>query len=175
MALWNWPKCPQYMQRTWWQTMATQHTGIQLLYFLGIIHDKSALVNVMRRIHTGDRKLLTMPIKMLPCVSRISNTVTVCTQHTGNHLTNRGPATHGCHNVNKRGQHLPVWRQAIIWINVVLLLIAPLGTILVKWNQNTAISKQINVKISFAKWQLSFLSLPQCINTLMPPFFRRHC
>ena len=28
MALWMWPKCPQYMQRTWWQTVATQHTGL---------------------------------------------------------------------------------------------------------------------------------------------------
>ena len=27
MALWKWPKCPPYMQRTWWQTVATQHTG----------------------------------------------------------------------------------------------------------------------------------------------------
>ena len=28
MALWKRPKCPQYMQRTWWQTVATQHTGL---------------------------------------------------------------------------------------------------------------------------------------------------
>ena len=28
MALWKWSKCPQYMQRTWWQTVATQHTGL---------------------------------------------------------------------------------------------------------------------------------------------------
>ena len=28
MALWKWPKWPQYMQRTWWQTVATQHTGL---------------------------------------------------------------------------------------------------------------------------------------------------
>ena len=28
MALWKWPKCPQYMQPTWWQTVATQHTGL---------------------------------------------------------------------------------------------------------------------------------------------------
>ena len=28
MALWTWLKCPQYMQRTWWQTVATQHTGL---------------------------------------------------------------------------------------------------------------------------------------------------
>ena len=28
IALWKWPKCPQYMQRTWWQTVATQHTGL---------------------------------------------------------------------------------------------------------------------------------------------------
>ena len=27
MALWKWPKCPQYIQQTWWQTVATQHTG----------------------------------------------------------------------------------------------------------------------------------------------------
>ena len=28
MALWKWPKCPQYMQRTRWQTVATQHTEL---------------------------------------------------------------------------------------------------------------------------------------------------
>ena len=28
MTPWKWPKCPQYMQRTWWQTVATQHTGL---------------------------------------------------------------------------------------------------------------------------------------------------
>ena len=28
MALWKWPKCPQYMQWTWWQTVATQHMGL---------------------------------------------------------------------------------------------------------------------------------------------------
>ena len=28
MALWKWPKCPQYIQRNWWQTVATQHTGL---------------------------------------------------------------------------------------------------------------------------------------------------
>ena len=28
MALWKWPKCPQYMQRTWRQTATTQHTGL---------------------------------------------------------------------------------------------------------------------------------------------------
>ena len=28
MALWKWPKCPQYTQRTCWQTVATQHTGL---------------------------------------------------------------------------------------------------------------------------------------------------
>ena len=27
MALWKWPKCSQYMKRTWWQTVATQHSG----------------------------------------------------------------------------------------------------------------------------------------------------
>ena len=31
MALWKWPKCPQCMQRTWWQTVATQHTGLTWL------------------------------------------------------------------------------------------------------------------------------------------------
>ena len=28
MALWKWPKCPQYMPRFWWQTVATQHMGL---------------------------------------------------------------------------------------------------------------------------------------------------
>ena len=28
MALWKWPKCPGYIQRTWWQTVATQHPGL---------------------------------------------------------------------------------------------------------------------------------------------------
>ena len=31
MALWKSLKCPQYMQRTWWQTVATQHAGLTLL------------------------------------------------------------------------------------------------------------------------------------------------
>ena len=26
MALWKCPKCPHFMQRTWWQTVATHHT-----------------------------------------------------------------------------------------------------------------------------------------------------
>ena len=30
VVLWKWPKCPQYMQRTWWQTVATQHKGLGL-------------------------------------------------------------------------------------------------------------------------------------------------
>ena len=28
MALWKWPKCPEYMQRTWRQTVETQHSGL---------------------------------------------------------------------------------------------------------------------------------------------------
>ena len=32
VALSKWPKCPQYMQGTWWQTVATQHTGLRVLY-----------------------------------------------------------------------------------------------------------------------------------------------
>ena len=28
IALWKRPKCPKYIQRTWWQTVATQHTGL---------------------------------------------------------------------------------------------------------------------------------------------------
>ena len=31
MALWKWAKSPQYMQRTWWQTVATQYTGLTKL------------------------------------------------------------------------------------------------------------------------------------------------
>ena len=31
MALWKWPKYPQNMQWTWWQTVATQHTGLTYL------------------------------------------------------------------------------------------------------------------------------------------------
>ena len=27
IALWRWPKCPQYMQRTWWQTVAYSIRG----------------------------------------------------------------------------------------------------------------------------------------------------
>ena len=30
-TLWKSPKCPQYMQRTWWQTVATQHTGLRVI------------------------------------------------------------------------------------------------------------------------------------------------
>ena len=39
MALRKWPKCPQYMQQTWWQTVATQHTelSVLLLYFIAIL------------------------------------------------------------------------------------------------------------------------------------------
>ena len=33
MVLWKWPKCPQFMLRTWRQTLATQLTG--LIQFLG--------------------------------------------------------------------------------------------------------------------------------------------
>ena len=28
VTLCKWPKCPEYMQRTWWQTVATHHTGL---------------------------------------------------------------------------------------------------------------------------------------------------
>ena len=31
MAFRKWPKCLQYMQRTWWQIVATQHTGLSVL------------------------------------------------------------------------------------------------------------------------------------------------
>ena len=32
MVLWKRPKRPQYMQRTWWQRVATHHTGLRVLY-----------------------------------------------------------------------------------------------------------------------------------------------
>ena len=31
-ALWKSPKCPQYMQRTWWLTVAAQHTELRALF-----------------------------------------------------------------------------------------------------------------------------------------------
>ena len=29
--LWKWPKCPQHMQWTWWQTVTIQHKGLSVL------------------------------------------------------------------------------------------------------------------------------------------------